>query len=280
MAGGLIDRMFGSGARHSSLPGTAPVVPAQQQQPGQIPQGTGTPAAGTTATGANGTNPTNGTGATAAGADATKSPFAEFESLWQPALGPDGKPLQVTTDPLYTVDGTKVLEAARRTDFKSSITQEQMQAIAKGGPEAVQAMLSAMENMSQLAYANAAVAATRIAEQGITKALSQAEGRLPGLIRNQQLSESLTAKNPALSNPAVAPLVEMVKSQFIQKNPTATTAEIQASVDSYFLKVGSAFNPTLVNKEAAELATQAAKDNEWDKFFGSEQDTGGPNFNF
>jgi hypothetical protein len=277
MAGGFIDRMFGSGARHANAP-QAP-VPAAYTPPtqGNMPEGSGVGAPGTGTTAANGTNPTNGQGATGGNADQNKSPFAEFEKLWEPVTGPDGKPVVVTNDPLYTVDNNKVLEAARKTDFKSFVTQEHIAAMQKGGSEAVAAMLDAMQAMSQATYANAAVAATKIAEQGITKALSQAEGRLPGLIRNQQVSESLIQNNPALKNPAVAPLVEMARNQFIQKNPTATPAEIQESVNRYFMEVSNAFNPTARQEAQRQQEAVQKQGSEWDRFFGVENDTGAGN---
>lgn len=264
---GLMDKFFGTGAKHNGQSAAA-----QPPGPGGIPFNGGTAPAGTTTVAANGVTPAvpPQDPAAAAAANAEKSPFAEFEKLWEPATGPDGKPVQVTTDPLYTVDQNKVLEAARKTDFKSSINPEQLAKINAGGPEAMQAMLDVMQNFAQLAYANSAVAATRIAEQGITKAMSQAESRLPGVIRQQQFGEGLASKNPALQNPAVKPMIDMLATQFGQKYPNATSAELIDMAERYMTTAADAFNPA---KQAAALAEQAAaqKANEnWDIFFGTQ----------
>lgn len=263
---GLMDKFFGSGAKHNGQQVPMPT-------PGNIPQGAGVTQQGTAAVASNGVTPSFPTDQQSQQANQdqqSKSPFAEFEKLWEPVTGPDGKPVQVTTDPLYTVDQNKVLEAARKTDFKSAVTQEQMAKINAGGPEAMQVMLDVMQTMAQLAYANSAVASTRIAEQGITKAMSQAESRLPGVIRQQAFGEGLAQKNPALQNPAVAPLVEMTRKQFAQKYPNATVAELETLTLDYMSKVSEAFNPAKQAAQAAEaLAAQKANDN-WDVFFGEQ----------
>lgn len=274
---GLMDKFFGAGAKHAGQQGQ------QQQQPpgpGGIPFNGGQAPQGTSTVAPNGVTPTvppqdpNATQQT----QQDKSPFAEFEKLWEPATGPDGKPVQVTTDPLYTVDQNKVLEAAKRTDFKSAVTQEQMQKIVAGGPEAAATLVDVMQTMSQLAYANAAVAATKIAEQGINKAMSQAEKRLPGVIRQQQFGEGLAQKNPALQNPAVKPMIDMLASQFGQKYPNATSAELIDMAERYMTTAADAFNPTKL-QEAAQQQAAAQKENEnWDVFFN--QQSGGNPFSF
>lgn len=265
---GLMDKFFGSGARHNGQ-----VAPAAQPPgPGGIPFNGGQAPAGTTTVAANGVTPSvpPGTPENDPNATANKSPFAEFEKLWEPVTGPDGKPVQVTTDPLYTVDQNKVLEAAKRTDFKSAVTQEQMAKINAGGPEAMQVMLDVMQTMAQLAYANSAVASTRIAEQGITKAMSQAEQRLPGVIRQQQFGEGLASKNPALQNPAVAPLVEMTRKQFAQKYPNATVAELETLTLDYMSRVSEAFNPAAQAAKTAAAQAEQEQEESWDRFFGTQ----------
>lgn len=260
---GIFD-MFGGGARHASGPNQP--VPAAQPTPGNIPQGAGAPQSGTTGTAANGVVPTNATGSESKQDNAAESPFKQFEDLWQPTLGADGKPVQVTKDPLYNVDPKQVMEAAQRTDFKSVATPEQLAKVAAGGQEGVQAMMDIMQSVASSVYANAAVAATKIAESGITKALSQAESRLPDAIRRQTLSESLASKNPALNNPAVKPLVDSTRAQFAQKYPNATAAELESMTMNYFKEVGNAFNPQAKPDPNVDPVTGKQQE-DWGEFF-------------
>jgi hypothetical protein len=273
----IMDKFFGSGAKHASAPGTA-----QMPTPGNIPQGAGAAQGGTTGTAPNGVTPGIAGGAPAGGAEQTqnKSPFAEFEKLWEPATGADGKPVQVTPEPLYKVDPKTVMEAAQRTDFKSVVTPEQLQKMQAGGQEGIAAMMDAFQAMSASVYANAAVAATKIAESGITKALSQAESRLPGMIRQQQFGESLATKNPALKNPAVQPMVDMLRNQMSQKYPNATSAELQEMAERYMLSAANAFNPAAnpENKQQQEREGIQKENDNWDIFFG--QQSGGGGFSF
>jgi len=279
---GIMEKLFGQKPVGGMGQQTQPQSPLPT--PANIPAGTGTGNPGTGGTAANGVVPTgaNPTGSESGGT-ANQSPFAAFEKLWEPNVGPDGKPVAVTKEPLFNVDPKTVMEAAQRTDFKSVVTQEQMQKIAAGGPEAVAAMMDAMQAMSASVYANAAVAATKIAESGITKALAQAEQRLPSVIRNQSLNESLSAKNPALKDPAVQPIVELVKNQFAQKYPNATVSELQDMAEKYMIAAGSAFNPNAnsASKQEQDQRAQIQKENDnWDIFFGQQPGSSGQNFNF
>lgn len=270
---GLMDVFFGSGAKHAPAPNTSvPVAPT----PGNIPQNTGTAQPGNGNAAPNGTNPTNGPQAQQQNDEQNKSPLDAFSKLWEAPTNEKGEPIQQTNTPLYNVDTKQVMDAAGKIDFKSVATPDQLAKIVAGGQEGVAAMMDIMNTMSQHVYANAAVAATKIAESGITRALSQAEQRLPGKIRDQQINEGLTSKNPALLDPAVRPLVDMVRNQFAQKYPTATANELQAMAEDYMTKAGSVFNPTQMQQQQQQQQRQTERDSEWDKFF----DTGNSGFTF
>lgn len=269
---GLMDKLFGTGAR-----------PQQQQQPpgpGGIPHNTGMAPQGTTTVAANGVTPTvpPRDPAVVSGSEANKSPLSEFEKLWEPATGPDGKPLQVTADPLYQVDAQKVMQEAQKVDFRKVATPEQLQKVSAGGQEGVAAMMEIMQSVASSVYGSAALAATTIAERGITKALSQAEQRLPGMIRQQSFNESLANKNPALHDPAVKPMIEMLSKQLGQKYPNATAEELTGMAERYMQAAADAFNPAK-QVEAQKQQQQQQKENDnWDVFFG--QQAGGSPFNF
>lgn len=277
----LMDKFFGSGAKHASAPNTAvPGGPNTQAiNPGGIPNNTGVGSSATGAADANGVIPPGAQNpAAGANTDTNKSPLSEFNKLWEPATGPDGKPVQVTKDPLFNVDPKQVMEAAQKTDFRSVATPEQLQKMAAGGQEGIAAMMDVFQAMSASVYANAAVAATKIAESGITKALSQAEGRLPSIIRQQQFGESLAQKNPALQDPAVQPMIKMLEQQFAQKYPNANSAELTDMAQRYMLGVSEAFNPAKQQALTDQQKQVEKENNNWDIFF--DQQPGGGGFTF
>jgi len=267
---GLMDVFFGSGAKHAPAPNTS--VPTQ----GNIPQGTGVAAPASATTAPNGTNPTNGPAAGTQTEDQNKSPLDAFSKLWEAPTNDKGEVITPTNTPLFNVDSKSVMEAAQKIDFKSVANPDQLAKIVAGGQEGVAAMMEIMNTMSQHVYANAAVAATKIAESGITRALSQAEQRLPGKIRDQQITEGLASKNPALLDPAVRPMVDMMRAQFSQKYPNATAAELQSMAEDYLTKVGDVFNPAKQVQAQKDQQRQNDQANEWDKFF----DTGSSGLSF
>lgn len=269
---GLMDKLFGTGARTTQ----------QQQPPGPagMPAGSGMAPNGTTTVAPNGVTPT----VPPQNPDQqqqqqeNKSPLSEFEKLWEPATGPDGKPLQVTSDPLYQVDAQKVMQEAQKVDFRKVATPEQLQKVAAGGQDGVAAMMEIMQSVASSVYGSAALAATKIAEQGITKALSQAEQRLPSVIRQQQFGETLTQKNPALKDPAVVPMIELVSRQLSQKYPNASSQELAEMAERYMQAAADAFNP-IKQRELQQQQQQQQKENEnWDVFFG--ENSGGSPFSF
>lgn len=225
--------------------------------PGQIPEGTGTGTGGNAATAANGVTPTLNPDT---GTEASKSPFAEFEKLWEtPTVDPTKGP-----EPLYKIDPNQIMSIANKTDFKGLITKEQRAAMATGGQAGMEAMLDAIQTVGSNIYANAAVAATKIAESGIVRSQKDFEGKLPSFIKNQNLSESLGTKNPALNDPAVAPLVGLVKNQMSQKYPNASAAELQSMAEKYLLAAGNAFAP---QADTSSQQQQGSAGEDWEAFF-------------
>lgn len=248
---GIMETLFG---KKPDVPTTNPNLPTA----GNIPVGAGSATQGqsTATTAANGVVP--------AGVveKAAESPFKQFESLWE-TKNADGTPINKPDEPLYKVDPAQLMDIAQKTDFKSFVDKETMAAMVAGGPGAVEAMMTAMQKMASGVYANAAVAATKIAESGITRALAAQEAKLPSVIRNQQLNESLSAKNPALRDPAIAPVVALIREQMAQKYPNASAAELQSQAEQYFLAAGNALAPQAI----VETKQTGSAGEDWDAYF-------------
>lgn len=226
---------------------STPAAPAPvQQQPGNLPVNSGA---------TDTTNPTTPPGTTEA-SQQTASPLADFADLWKPVEG------ATAPETMFgNVDPNKLMEAAKKTDFSKAITPDQLQAIAQGGQTAVEAFAAAMNNVAQTVYANSALATTKIVEQALTRAQQGYDNKLPGLIKQHQVSDTLRTENPMYNDPAIQPLIKALEAQVALKNPNATASELTATAKNYLASIGNVFNPA----KPAESVNKPGE-TDWSKF--------------
>lgn len=232
-----------------------PAAPAQTPgagAPGNIP-----PNADNSA----GANPTVPADQIAATQKLPETPMAEFADLWKPS---ETNPSDSSAAGfLGNIDPAKVMEAAGKTDFSKVISQDTMQKISAGGPEAMQAMMEAMNRMAQTVYGQAAIASGKIVEQASAKIEERFKSQLPNEIKRHSVSDNLRESNPIFNNPAVAPLISAMEQQFTVKYPAATAREITDMAQRYVSGLGTVFNPT----KAPEAAGGGKNtDTDWSKF--------------
>ena len=186
------------------------------------------------------------------------SPLDEFKTLWEPSTTPtvDGT---LPVNMFAGTDPAKMLDAARKVDFAKSIPPEVLAKITAGGPDAAAAFATALNDVSQRAYAQSSFASTKIVEAALAKFQEGIDSRLPAQIRNHQVSQSLRESNPALMHPAAAPIMEAMQAQLSAKFPNATVSELQGMASQYLTAFNQAANPV---KQAAVPASE-----DWGKFF-------------
>ena len=239
---GIFDSVF-------SAFGGNPAQPEQPQPPGNIPPNSGT------------VDPDNSTVPAGTVIQSQQqpetSPLDAFADLWKPVEG------QAPEQLFPNVDPAKLMEAARKTDFAKVITNEQMEAIAGGGQNAVAAFTGAMNSVAQAVYANSALATTRIVEEALKKAQSTYDAKLPSLIKMQNLSDTLRAENPMFSNPAIQPIISALEAQAALKFPNASQSELTSFVKSYLEQVGPVFSPPKEDLTKSQKSTET----DWTKFF-------------
>lgn len=201
-----------------------PVNPAlQQTQPGNLPA-TATPAM--TAASADGQTP-----GLANNPKEIPSPFAEFEKLWDTPTLPEG---QTADAPIqFNIDPAKVNQSARGIDFTKTITPALLEKINAGGEGATQAMLQAMNEMGQSVFAQAMMANTKILEKGLESGHQRVQKTLPDAVRKQAIGQALREDNPLFTNPATAPMLEMLETQLTAQFPGATAAQIKDHARKY-----------------------------------------------
>ena len=256
---GIMDIFRGAGAQQQPAaqpqqqPQQQPAAPAANPVAGNnlVPQpGVNTPPAGT--------NP-DGSAAT--------SPMDNFASLWQ--TDPNTPAPNDPNAPLIALNQQKLAEQVRQMDFTKSVNPELFQKVAAGGEEAVTALAQIVNSVAQQATAQALVGSSMVAEGAIKKYGTGLRSEIPSLIKQQSVTEQRRQLNPALSNPAFEPMVQVVEMQMRKKFPDATAAELTEQVSKYFDTFAAAATAPATAAAAAKSAeTKAATETDWGAFMG------------
>lgn len=182
----------------------------------------------------------------------------KFNDLWKPSESPAGG----QNDQLFNVDPKQLMEAAKKIDFTKVIQPTQLQAIAQGGEQAVNAFAQALNTVAQTVYAQNAHATTKIVEQAVARSQETMRNELPQHIKRQTVSESLRTENPALSHPAAAPILGALEQQLTTKFPNATALEIKSMATDYLTSFAGTF------QKPAQQTTQSSQQSgtDWDSW--------------
>lgn len=215
----------------------------------------GTPATATVASPAQVQAPANGTidPNGQQGQQQPVDPLAGFTNLWQKPAADPNNPNPAPVGPNFNVKPEDIQKIASGYDFRQAITPELMGKIQGGGAEALTAMLEAMNTMQQVAFTQSALAATKIVETTYNQTQDVLTNSIDKQIKSNQVASTIYKDNPALKNPAVAPMIEMVKHNLMQHNPLASAEEIAALASHYITEVANAFNAPQLQKQQQQL---------------------------
>lgn len=183
----------------------------------------------------------------------------QFAKLWEtPATDPNAP-----ADPnnyFATLDPAKVRESARKVNFTSDqVSPELAAAIAAGGPEALKAVQTLINQSSQNVYGQSALATASIVQKALDAQRENFQKALPGILKGQLVADSLATENPIFNNPALQPMVEMARQQVLQKFPNATQAETKEQIVTFFNAMQQALAPKPVI-----TAAQKSEQQDWD----------------
>ena len=237
----FIERIFGKPA---PAPAPAQAAPAASNDPTTNPPPAGTAQSQQTAP--NGIVPADASG---------QSPLEKFGDLWKPVETDPNSPKPPTP---VTVE--QIMEAAGKVDFAKVLSQEEWAKVAAGGNDAIAALSSVLNKSMQVAYGHSAFAATKLVEQAVSQAEDRFASKLPTLINQQSSKNALLENNPAFSNPAVAPIVDMIHQQLTNKFPAATPKEIADMAKEMMSGAAQVFNPSQKSGEEANKAKAAGED--------------------
>lgn len=217
---------------------TPPVAVAPTTTPGNLPPGDINPGVTTPAADANGVVPVAATvpGTAAPAVDTPNDPLAELTGLW------DTVPNAASTDvPPVQLDPAELQKVIAKGNFASNISPEIMQKLEAGGPEAVAATMEAMNAVGRNVMLQSTLAANKMIEQSVERAMALQTSNLPELIKSHTLSENLVDNNPMLSDPRISPIAEMLQTQLQLKNPTATSQQLTAMTSKALTAMGQHF---------------------------------------
>lgn len=197
-----------------------------------------------------------------------KSPLAGFSDLWE--KGKDEKQ-PASMVPTMNVDHEKLMKAAASVDFTKTISPELLQKATQGDPAA---LAQAISQAAQAGFAQSAAATAKIVENALqTQAKTFKEEVMPDILRRERIGNALS-ENPLADNPAVAPMLTMLRERLAQKYPMASAQEIAAKTNEYFLsmstEIAKASGKQLIDAPAApaENGGMGKSGEDWSKFFG------------
>lgn len=210
----------------------------------------------------------DGTGPTAIpkAAEGEKSPMEKYADLFKVdpnAKGPESPVPNLTPDP------AKLADAVKNLDLTSGINKELLTKATSGDQAA---MMEVIKQSGQAAVAQTSAVTARIVENALNALNKNYEERIiPDILRKNNANLAL-ADNPILSNPALAPLFEGMKGQFLAKYPDAKPEELNKMTTEY-LEGALGLAASLSGKKMVSLDTDNAgnaipkgkKDVDWEK---------------
>lgn len=185
------------------------------------------------------------------------SPLQKFEKVWEPTpVDPNA------AKPGAPVDPQKIMEAAGKVDFTKVLSQEDLAKVQAGGADAIVALSNLLQKTAQTVYGQATYATTQIVEQAVAKAQEDFAAKVPGLVQSKSSKDLLLQSNKELTNPAVAPIVDMIQNQLVQKFPNASPTEIAEMAKEMMKGAAAVFNPA----PAPDPAKAAPKGEDWSTY--------------
>ena len=168
---------------------------------------------------------------------APESPMEQFKDVWNPI------PIDPNAPQDIPIDAAKIFEAAGKVNFSQVLSREDLAKVSEGGDGAVQILIDSMNKISQATYGQSIVAANKMVDIAVAKATQKFEASIPNLVKQQTLRDNLYTKNPAFSNPAIAPVIEALKTQLSEKFPKATPTELTSLAENYLSGAAALISP-------------------------------------
>ena len=222
-----------------------PANPAAQNPPSITPPETPTSAA-------------NGVTPHSVGTPAEPAPLDKLATMVQPSTTP---PVTPTDDTIFGKISTQdLMAAAGKMDFTKVIDKDTIAAAAAGGEQGVQALLDAMNKVSQHVYAQSAAASTALIEKAISTNTERLTERLPSALKHHAINDQI-ASNPILGHAASKPILDGLVASLKEANPNASADAIVAKANEYLTTYTTQF---LASQAPATTADDGM---DWEAYF-------------
>lgn len=199
---------------------------------------------------------------------ADESPLAPYATLWATDTKAEPAPSLV---PTFNINPQDILAKSAGLDFTKMIDPQDMMNATKGD---IASLTKVINQVGQGAFANAVAATGTIVREAMTKQEAMFNSTImPGILRNHQISQDVSASNPAFADPATSPVVKAVEQQMSRKYPTASPAEITKHAQEYLTGVATSIvrgtGRTVADKVDPALANTginafAVNETDWD----------------
>lgn len=201
-----------------------------------------------------------------------KSPLENYADLWAPNKDNPTGNAKPTLTPALQVEPNKIMEVARTLDFTKGIDPELLTKATSGDGAALVALIN---GAAQNAYAQGALATTSIVRNAFTIQEDNFNTKvMPNILRQHSISNEVS-KLSLSDNPATAPMLQMLESQFSSKYPTASPAEIRRHAETYLSGMAEEIvkgqGGTILPKDNSTgdpFGMPKQKEEDWERFFG------------
>lgn len=173
-------------------------------------------------------------------AEGDDSPEARLAEAWKMApVDPNKQPPTGPRPYFGNVDPAKIAAAAKSMNFLNGVDQALVEKAKGGDAEAFMAVVNAS---NQKTFETAMLALPGIIEPVLQQAEARQAERAPALFQQLQL-RTARASDPVLQNPAVAPVVEALKTTIASQNPQATPDQVMELVQQRIADLGHVLTP-------------------------------------
>lgn len=253
---GIVNRLFGSS---TPAPAAAPPQNVMEAAVATPPDTTVPPKADDRAT----PPPAKDTidALTAAPVEGTKSPLDAFAGLWQNTPKAGDPPASI-----LDFDPTQLTESVSKLNFSQAIPAE-LKAKALAGDQ--EAFNQAMDLLGRTSFQQSLQVNAQLTKKALEENAAALRTEFAKNQRSSQIATGITADNPALSHPAVQPILQLTQSQLEAKYPDATPDQIKTAALNLLSGMVKAFTPNQSQSGAQGEQSPASPNGatNWENFF-------------
>jgi hypothetical protein len=132
----------------------------------------------------------------------------------------------------------------------------------KGDP---QALIQLVNSAATSAFLQSAKLSAKVSDEAVRGGMQYMRQVVPSQVRESSASQELLELNPALSHPAIAPVVASVHSSMVSKYPDASPKQLASMINDYFNAINQISKP---NQAPQQNSIELPGSSNFENFFG------------